>query len=279
MLNFKKTVSLWLAALMLALTLSACGNSSQQQGGESSADKPTEVIIGMGADFSPLSFYNEKKELDGFEKDLLDEIDARLPQYTFSYKTFDFTNILLALESGKIDAAVHLFEYNIERAAKFLYGTEGYTHFDLYLIVRDTNDSITTLEDLKGKKLLVQNNAGNSYYVSNKWNEEHGKPFEIIFEPTTPLTIEDLETGVADAALFSKIEYDGWIREYDAKIKIVGGVVNESETFILFNKETGTEFQKAFDGALKEIKENGSWLSDRSVKWLQNDISVKPKSN
>jgi ABC-type amino acid transport substrate-binding protein len=41
----------------------------------------------------------------------------------------DFPNILLSLEAGKVDVAAFQFEYNPDRAQKYLYGAVGYTTF------------------------------------------------------------------------------------------------------------------------------------------------------
>ncbi|MDR3239894.1 MAG: transporter substrate-binding domain-containing protein [Clostridiales bacterium] len=265
----KKIISLLLTAVLAISLFSACGKAKTEDG------DAKEVIIGLGADFSPISFYNDDKELDGFEYELLAEIDSRLPEYVFTYKPSDFTNILLSLESGKIDAAAHLFEFNIERDNKYLYGTEGYMHFDLYFISK-TGNPINSYEDLTGKKLIVESNAGNAFYVANKWNEEHGKPFEIIFEPTAPILIEDIESGVGAAALASSAQYDGWVREYGADIQLSDGVVNESGTFILFNKQTGAELQAAFDKVLADLKTEG-FVTELSLKWFGVDVSVKAK--
>ncbi|MDR3240203.1 MAG: transporter substrate-binding domain-containing protein [Clostridiales bacterium] len=268
-MSYKKIIPLLLAAILAISLFSACGKAKTGDG------EPTEVLVGVGADFSPISFYNDDKELDGFEYELLAAIDDRLPEYTFTYKPSDFTNILLSLESGKIDAAAHLFEYNIERGDKFLYGTEGYIHFDLYFVSK-TGAEINSFEDLAGKKLIADGNGSNSFYIANKWNEEHGKPFEIIFEPTAPILIEDLESGVGDATLASVSQYDGWVREYNADIQISDAVVNESGTFILFNKDTGAELQAAFDKALADLKTEG-FVAELSIKWFDADVSVKAK--
>ena len=261
----KKAFAVLLLSLPLALTgLAGCANSTQKG--------VTEVIVGTGSSYNPYCFLNEKNELTGFEKAVLDEIDARLPDYSLTYQIFDFANILLSLESGKIDLAAHQFEFNTERNEKYLYGTEGYTTYELYLVVREEEDSIQSFEDLKGKKLISTSTTNNAYYIANKWNEENGKPFEIIFSNSTPLMIEDLENGVGDAFISVERNVPRYQEEYDAKIKTTGEPVSDSQTFYLFNKQTGSELQKVFDKTLADLKADGT-LSKLSVEWLGADYT------
>jgi L-cystine transport system substrate-binding protein len=257
----KMTIGLFGTVLALSL-LSACTAKKTQSG-------ITEVIVASGADFPPLSFFNEKNELSGFEVDMLRAIDERLPQYQFTYQTYDFTNLLLALESGKIDVAAHLFEYNIEREQKYLYGKTGYYKFDLNWVVREDNDTFHSINDLAGKKYISQNNASNSFYLINKWNDEHGNPFQIIFAPNYPLIVEELENGTGVANLATRSQAEAWIREYNAKIKIVGDVYSESDTYLIFNKQTGSQLQQDIDKALAELKAE-KVLESLAVKYLGN---------
>jgi L-cystine transport system substrate-binding protein len=262
-----KSTNLFLLIALTVIVLSSCGSNQAEQTEQSDRAEPEvqEVIIGTGADFPPLSFYNDKNELTGFEKDMLDAIDERLPQYTFTYQTFDFTNILMSLESNKVDVGVHLFEYNIERDQKYLYGKEGYYKFDLNWIVREDDDSIGKIEDLAGKTYVSEGSTSNNFYLVNKWNEEHGKPFEIIISPNYPLVVEDLESGAADATLATISQLEGWQREYNAKLK-ANGQFQESPTYLLFNKDTGAQLQEDFDNALAEIKADGT-LAELAVKY------------
>jgi len=231
-----------------------------------------EIIIGTGSAYNPYCFLDEKGELTGFEKAVLDEVNKLLPQYKFTYKIYDFANILLSLESGSIDIGAHQFEFNTERAAKYLYGNEGYTKYDLYLIVREDNNSIHTFEDLKGKKLYAGNPTGNAYYKANKWNNEHGKPFEIVFADSTPLMLEGIENGSIDAFIMIARTVPKYIEQYKVKIKAAGNTpVSYSDAYHIYNKQNGQQLKKDIDEVLVKLKENGT-LSKLSIEWLGEDV-------
>ncbi|MDR3115620.1 MAG: transporter substrate-binding domain-containing protein [Treponema sp.] len=254
------------------IVIAGAGGSSDKAG--SSGGKPREIIIGAGSAYNPYWFLDENNQLTGFEKAVLDEIDARHPEFTLTYQIYDFANILLSLESGKIDVAVHQYEYNIERNQKYLYGKVGYTTYPLYLAVREEDNSIYGFEDLRGKTLVSTSTTSNAYYVANKWNEDHGRPFNIIFEATAALALEDIASGRADGIVAMIRLIESYKQEYQAKIKRVGEPVSNSNAYYLFNRQTGEELRQIFDAALQELKDDGT-LVKLSHQWLGGDFIVK----
>jgi L-cystine transport system substrate-binding protein len=268
----KKTKVLSVLLFTTVIVIAGAGGSSDKA--KSSGGKPREIIIGAGSAYNPYWFLDENNQLTGFEKAVLDEIDARRPEFTLTYQIYDFANILLSLESGKIDVAVHQYEYNIERNQKYLYGKVGYTTFPQYIAVREDDNSINGFEDLKGKTVVSTSTTNNSYYITNKWNEDHGKPFTIIFEATTALALEDIATGRADAMVSMIRNIENYKKEYNAKIKATSKPVDNSNTYYLFNKQTGEELRQIFDAALQELKDDGT-LVKLSHQWLGGDFIVK----
>jgi L-cystine transport system substrate-binding protein len=268
----KKSV-FFLSVLLVAASATVMANG-QAAGSASGTGKPTEIIIGAGSAYNPYWFLDADNNLTGFEKAVLDEIDRRHPEFTLKYQVYDFANILLSLETGKIDVAVHQYEYNIERDQKYLYGSVGYTTFPLYLAVREDDNSINSFEDLKGKTVVSTSTTGNAYYVANKWNDEHGKPFNIIFEATTALALEDIAAHRADALVSMIRNIESYKREYNASVKAVGEPVSNSNTYYLFNKQTGAQLKATFDAALKQLKDDGTLLK-LSQEWLGGDFIAR----
>ncbi len=254
-------------AFAAALSASAAGNA------KNSGAQPREIIVGAVNAWKPYWYLDGNNKLTGFEKAVLDEIDARRPEFTLRYQVLDFPNILLSLEAGKIDVAVQ-YAYNAERAQKYLFGTVGYTTTPLYLGVREDDFSVNSFADLKGKTAVFTTTANNEYYITNKWNEEHGRPFKIIFESTFALMCEDIASGRADAivSIFKSIET--FNREYGARLRVVQPAVYNSDTYYLFNKRTGAELRDTFDAALQELKDDGT-LKRLSLKWLGGDFTAK----
>ena len=155
-----------ISILLLTTVVVIAGAAGSSDNAGSSGGKPREIIIGAGSAYNPYWFLDENNQLTGFEKAVLDEIDARHPEFTLTYQIYDFANILLSLESGKIDVAVHQYEYNIERDQKYLYGKVGYTTFPQYIATREDDVDINGFEDLKGKTVVSTSTTNNSYYIT-----------------------------------------------------------------------------------------------------------------
>lgn len=83
--------------------------------------------------------------------ELIREIDKRLPDYEFEFSTMDFKNLLLSLETKKIDLIAHQMEVNEERQAKFLFNDEAYNIFPNKIVVSQKNEEVKSIEDLKEK--------------------------------------------------------------------------------------------------------------------------------
>jgi L-cystine transport system substrate-binding protein len=258
------------AALAFAAALSANAAGSAKTG----KGKPREIIVGAGSAYRPYWYLDEHNKLTGFEKAVLDEIDARHPEFTIRYQIMDFPNILLSLESGKIDVAAHQFEYNPERAQKYLFGAEGYTTYPQHLCVRENDFSINSFADLKGKTAVCVGTTNNAYYITNKWNEDHGRPFKIIFESNAALAFEAIASGRADATALTARDFERWNKEYNAHLRAVQPPVYSSDAAYLFNKKTGAELRDTFDAALRELKDDGT-LKKLSLEWLGGDFVAK----
>lgn len=162
------------AMVAMAVTVAGCGSKNEaseaganasggnQQsdsasvGGGTDAASVKKIIVGTGTKFPKVCFLDENGKLTGFDVELVKEIDKRLPGYEFEFQTMDFSNLLLSLETKKIDFVAHEMEQNPDRAAKYLFNKEAYAHWKTKIIVpKDTKSAFTNLDDLKGKKVLT----------------------------------------------------------------------------------------------------------------------------
>lgn len=129
-----KTIS-FASTLVLTLLIAGCGNNNSANSGKvaeaaspnssestaAAADpaKVTKIVVGTGTAFPNVCFIDENGKLTGFDVELLKEIDKRLPEYEFEFQTMDFSNLLLSLETKKIDLVAHVMEKNPEREQKY----------------------------------------------------------------------------------------------------------------------------------------------------------------
>jgi L-cystine transport system substrate-binding protein len=112
----------------------------------------TKIVVGTGTAFPNVCFIDENGKLTGFDVELLKEIDSRLPEYEFEFQTMDFSNLLLSLETNKIDLVAHVMEKNPERELKYSFNKEPYAHWRNRIVVAKGMIRSRSLDDLKGKE-------------------------------------------------------------------------------------------------------------------------------
>lgn len=288
-----KTISL-VYALTLTLMLAGCGsnNNSANSGGPSgnvaeaapqaSADaaptaedpgKVTKIVVGTGTGFPQVCFIDENGKLTGFDVELLKEIDSRLPQYEFELSTMDFSNLLLSLETQKIDLVAHVMEKNPEREQKYSFNKEAYAHWRNRIIVAKDNNSIQTLDDLKGKKVLTGATSAQAQILEN-YNKANGDAISIVYQNGAANdTVSQISSGRVEATLAADFVLP--VIDPQSKLKAVGDELSSADILYVFRKDDA-ESQKlsdAIDGAIKELKADG-FLGKLSTEWLGADVTA-----
>ncbi|MEC2075302.1 amino acid ABC transporter substrate-binding protein [Metabacillus fastidiosus] len=267
-----KTLKWSTGFLAISLFLAGCGSSETVNSGEEKTEVK-KVIVGTGTQFPNICFINDKGELTGYDVELVKEIDKRLKDYEFEFKTMDFSNLLLSLETNKIDLIAHQMEVNEEREKKFLFNDEPYNIFPLHVVVNEKNNDIQSVEDLGGKKVIV-GATSNSAVLIDKYNKEHGNKFEIVFSGQgADDTTTQLKTGRADATISTPFAVKFFNDAVDAQQKVVGAALSNSKVYFMLPKDQ-TELKDEIDGALKEIKKDGT-LRKLSTDWLGEDYTVE----
>ena len=271
------------ATLLLAGSVLLVGCGSSGQSGDAGAKK---IIIGTGHAYEPYCYLDQEGHLTGYEYEVLKAVDELLPQYAFEYQTFDFANVLMALESGKVDIGAHQYEVNEERQKKYLFGNESYTTYTTYLTVSADNNDIHGLDDLQGKRVSVSTGS-NSAYLLEKYNEQHADhpieqhadhPIELVYgkSPTNEELYAGLQSGAWVAIIKTKRDAGKLNKEFgNGKdiVKQVGDPIATSRTYFVFRKDE-PELQEAVDGALKQLKESGR-LAEISREVLGDDYTER----
>jgi L-cystine transport system substrate-binding protein len=273
-MNKNKIIAGVLIAVSLAAVLGGCKSNSSSASSNSS-QKPKKIIIGTGSQYKNVCFLDDKNQLTGFEVEALKKIDELLSQYEFEFQILDFSAILPALETGKIDLAAHQYESNEQRKSKYLFGDEGLTRYDQRLVVKDSRNDINSLKDLAaiGGTIQVGSATSNSTYLIEQWNRDNGNKLKTVLSPNdATITLQTLNTGKIEAFLNIERTVDDYKKTYNAKIKIVGDPINLSNAYYLYRKDDAesTQLKKDVDGVIAKLKDDGT-LKELSKKWLGGD--------
>jgi ABC-type amino acid transport substrate-binding protein len=99
--------------------VAASATSSATTAGSSASPSATTggkpLVLGTSGDFPPLSYKGSSGAIVGFEDDMMKSIGASLGR-TVTWQQFDFSGLIPALQSGRIDAVVSGLYDTAERA-------------------------------------------------------------------------------------------------------------------------------------------------------------------
>ncbi|QDP99714.1 transporter substrate-binding domain-containing protein [Lysinibacillus fusiformis] len=271
-----KKLSLYLT-IVLTLLLTACTSVENSEGDASKNDSAQEgkdvqkIIVGTGTQFPNICFLDDKGNLTGYDVELVRAIDEKLPEYEFEFKTMEFSNLLLSLETKKIDFVAHQMEVNSEREKKFLFNKEPYNVFPLKVTVNAKNDEIQSIDDLKGKSVSVSATSNSAVFLE-KYNKEHDLGVNIVYSSGSADVNNQIATGRIDAIITTPFAVKYYNENNEAQQKVVGDALLNSKVYFLLNKDS-VALQERIDEAIKELKADGV-VSELSEKWLGDDYSV-----
>lgn len=212
-------------------------------------------VVRMGTEgaYPPYNFLNDAGEVDGFERELGDELCARA-ELTCEWVTNEWDSIIPNLVSGNYDTIIAGMSITAERDEVIDF-TQNYTQPDpsAYLVM-EGNEGI----DLKGAVIAAQTNTIQAAFIA-----EMGA---TLVEFATPdETIAAVRNGEADAVLADKaylspIDEEGADLVMLAQEEMIGGGVG------MGIRESDGELRAKFDAAIQSMKDDGS-LNALLEKW------------
>ena len=262
-----------LTGVATALLLAACGNAGAAEDDQAAANPDAEtIIVGTGNAYQPFVYLDENEELQGYDIEVLRAVDEKLDQYNFEYESMDFKNILTSLSADKVQLAAHNYAYNDERGAKYLYGEEAYNNYAHHIVADESTGQVyQSLDDLKGKKVFASP-ASEVANILETYNAENDDAIEIVYsEVTGELLVSGLKNGTADAAILTKFDVDKYNEQFDINLQASDEALKTAGIYYVF-QQGDEELQSAVDGAIKELREEGT-LSELSVEILGADYT------
>lgn len=212
-------------------------------------------VVRMGTEgaYPPFNFINDAGEVDGFERELGDELCARA-ELTCEWVTNDWDSIIPNLVSGNYDTIIAGMSITAERDEVIDF-TQNYTQPDpsAYLVLAG-NEGL----DVESAVIAAQTNTIQAAFIA-----EMGA---TLVEYATPdETIAALRAGEADAVLaddsfLSPIADESMDLVKLERTELIGGGVG------MGIRESDTELKATFDAAIQSMKDDGS-LNALIAKW------------
>jgi L-cystine transport system substrate-binding protein len=267
----RKLSMILLAVLSLSVVLFVCSCGNETTTTTSQAVQERKIVVGTIGLIPNVTFTDDKGNLTGYDVEVIRAMANYVPGLKIEFQILDFPNLLLSLDSKKIDMAACLLEKNSDREANYLFPSESYLVMKDKLVVLDSNTTINSIEDMAGKTLLLSSGT-NEQVLAEEWNAAHGNVIKLTYTSSpTPEVIAQLKSGRADAAIYTDFDVRNYNAQADAHWKTVGEPLKVAFCYQVVRKGD-TELAALIDQALKAMKADGT-LSKLSIQWLGDDFT------
>lgn len=260
----KKSVTLLstLALIFLAV-LSARSTQSQNQ-----SDGKTVIKVATDSDTAPFT-YKDGKTYKGYDIDVVKAIFKDSKDYQVEFVTTPFDSILTGIDAGRYQIAANDFNYNEQRAQKYLF-SDPISRSNA-AIVSQKGIQYSSLDDLSGKSTEVI--SGTNYaQILEKWNTDHPDktPIQINYvSSSTGVTtrVQRVENGNIDFILYDAIsaEYIAKDQGFDVTVTKLSDQVGDKtdglEYLVFADTKEGKELQSFVNKRLKTLKKDGTLAS------------------
>ncbi|TDE40135.1 transporter substrate-binding domain-containing protein [Antarcticimicrobium sediminis] len=209
------------------------------------------IRLGTEGAYEPWNYINDKGEVDGFERELGDELCKRT-ELTCEWVTNEWDSIIPNLVSGNYDAIIAGMSITAERAEVIDF-TTNYTPPDPSAYLAMTPDV-----DVESAVISAQTSTIQASFVA-----EHG--WTLVEFATPEETIAAVRNGEADAVLADKSYLAPFAAEEDDLVLLereeqIGGGVG------MGFRKSDTELKAKFDAAIQSMKDDGT-LNALIAKW------------
>ena len=215
------------------------------------ADGHSVVRMGTEGAYPPYNFINDDGEVDGFERELGDELCKRA-ELTCEWVTNEWDSIIPNLVSGNYDTIIAGMSITDERDEVIDF-TQNYTQPDLFAYLALSADA-----DVKGGVIAAQTGTIQASFIA-------ASGATLVEFATPEETVAAVESGEADAVLADK-SYLNPIAEEKADMmlltqeELIGGGVG------MGLRESDGELRAKFDAAIQSMKADGT-LNALIAKW------------
>jgi polar amino acid transport system substrate-binding protein len=253
MKKFTRILSTVTAAALMAVTFTACSNSS------SSGDKKGSIKFGTNAEFPPFEYVVSKGvigEFDGIDMAIAKQIGDDNNKEA-KIENMEFDSLLVALDNGKIDAAIAGMTVTDERKEKVDF-SEPYYNAKQVMIVKEDSD-ISKAKDMQGKKIVVIQG-----YTGETCVKDLGFSYQS-FKKGTEAVLE-LVNGKCDVVVIDSATADKYVKDNKGLKIVEDNTEFESEEYAIAVKKGNKDLLDEINKTIKKMKDDGK-ISELSAKY------------
>jgi len=245
--------------IVFALTITALFSFGLTAG--VAADKV--YINGFDAAYPPFSFVDKNGKPSGFDIDSIDWI-AKEMGFKVKHRPTDWAAIVPSLKAKKIDLIASGMSITPERQAAVNFCNPYWQVVQLLVVKKDSK--LTVDEALKpGRKIgLLRGSAESKWMTKNHLKK--GYKYELKFYDTTPLAIEDVTNGRADAAAVSNTALKEAV-DRGLQVKGIGRYGQPDVNYGYAVRKEDNDFRNKLNEGLKRLKASAYW-DELVKKWF-----------
>ncbi len=248
----KKLLGVILSTAIVVSMMAGCGSKGSGSSGSKSAALSDGVLtVGTNAEFPPFEYVGDDGEPDGFDMALIKAIGDELGVKVV-IENMDFDSLVSAIGS-KTDVAIAGMTVTDERKQSVDF-SEPYFDAVQHVLV-PANSDISSYDDLVGKTIGVQLGTTGDFLVEDiegATAQQYTKAVDAV---------NDLVNGRVDAVIVDSNPAGVFAKNFEGTIKDLDGADFgfEVENYAIALPKGDSELKAAIDGALKKLKENGTY--------------------
>lgn len=267
-------------AVVTALSLGACASSAAKSGGtESAKDTSTKdassesageakaegsyagktLIMATNAEFPPYE-YHEGKDIVGIDVEIAKAVAEQMGA-KFEVSDMAFDAIISAVDSGKADFGAAGMTVTEDRKKNVDFSDTYAT--SVQSVIVSENSDIKSIDDLKGKKIGVQQGTTGDIYATKDYGKDAVQPF-----PKGVDAVLALGAGKVDAVIIDGNTAKAFVADQKG-LKLLDSAYAEEE-YAICVKKGNTELRDGINAALKELKASGK-LDEIVAKYIKAD--------
>ncbi len=217
------------------------------------------IRMGTEGAYPPYNFVNDNGEVDGFERELGDELCKRAG-LTCEWVTNEWDSIIPNLVSGNYDTIMAGMSITPERDQVIDFTQEYIPGSPSAYVALSDN------VDLKGGVITAQTSTIQASYVADSGAT-------LVEFATADETIAAVRNGEADAVLADKDFLAPIVAESNGELKFVGDDVIIGGGVGMGLRESDSELKAKFNEAISSVKADGT-LNAMIKKWFGDDAAT-----
>lgn len=277
MKQFKKIALVMAAGVLAAGVLSGCsGNAAtSQQAASANGKTPVKTVLSMTE--PPLEWKDENGKIQGYEYDVLQEVNKRLKSYTLEFDAVPAATEDVMMESGEAKVAAEGYYINAQRQQNFLIPKNPIGASSLVVYMKKGEETkYKSLKDVVDAHLRIApvRPNGGAFRILTDWNEKNGHPLPEIpvqDDLTTEEVIQAMKNGEYDVYITpNNLGVEKQSQKDGVELVALEVPVKVNPTVLLVNKNE-QKLADEINDALGSLRQDGT-LAKISEKWYGADL-------